>query len=342
MTWNKKQIYEFAKYIKTNKASATVKLDGKTYKLSSVVQILSSYILDNKKTSYENVTITPASNPTGDTINVDIIKKDYLDMTERCYNYCKTNKKAPNYITYKTKKVHYKLFAYAIAKIVVWMNANDNQYPHYVTVNSKDISTSTTTSTSTSTNNCTNPYTSTPHLLSSGCNNLGQCTGYYCGPHALMQCIYKLTGKKINESTLAGWAGTTTQGTGHPGLSTALAKFNKNYGYNLKFTWKNFSDLGKTDTERALTLAKLMCKKDTAIFWHEQYRYGEGNNGKGWGHYSLANKYNSNDKTFSVMNSLGNKCTSTSYCGYLGSRSLTRQKKYWSAISQPSIAIITK
>ena len=69
---------------------------------------------------------------------------------------------------------------------------------------------------------------------------MGQCTGYYCACNSLQQCFYRLTGIKVAESTIASVAGTTTSGTDHAGINTAVAWFNKKYGKNIKITFFNF------------------------------------------------------------------------------------------------------
>ncbi|MBQ9475472.1 MAG: BACON domain-containing protein, partial [Bacteroidales bacterium] len=55
-----------------------------------------------------------------------------------------------------------------------------------------------------------NPYTQKGIHTNQGAGYLGQKTGYTCGPHSIMQCIYKMTGKDLSEMTIASWAGTTS------------------------------------------------------------------------------------------------------------------------------------
>ncbi len=176
---------------------------------------------------------------------------------------------------------------------------------------------------------CTNPYSSSPFHTKSGGGYLGQKTGYSCGPHALMQAYYNLTGIDVSEATLMDVCGTTTSGTSHQGLATGLAYLNRKYGTNVTMEWKDFSDVGYTK------LGELLCDSDSSIFWHELYR-------NQWGHYSLANKVNTSSSLFNVLNSLGNKCGSPAYCGYQETRGFSTQKSYWNGISQKSICILRK
>ena len=163
-----------------------------------------------------------------------------------------------------------------------------------------------------------------PYLTSQGGGKLGQRTGYTCGPHSLMQCIYRLTGVELSDMALASVCGTTTSGTGHSGLETGLAWFNRQYGYNLKMTWKNFSEVGFDGLQKAY--------ENGAVFCHLLYR-------NRYGHYEVPLTSNSNP--MKILNSLGDSCGG-GYCGYIESRSQSTQQSYINGISQKSICIITR
>ena len=210
----------------------------------------------------------------------------------------------------------------------------------------------TTASTSTSSkpktttkSNCTNPYTSSPHYTTTGCNKLGQCTGYYCAPHSIHQAIKKFGITQFSEKQIAIWAGTTTAGTGHPGINTALAKISKESGVKLKVQWKNFSDMGTSDKERFDNIGKLMCKANTALIWHIVYiNGGESTSGKQFGHYECIDKINTITKYVRALNSLGVKNNDGSYQGRLQDRPYTVQAYFArnTAGGQPALCIITK
>ena len=72
-------------------------------------------------------------------------------------------------------------------------------------------------------------------MTNEGCAGMGQCTGYTCGPNSLQQMFYRLTGIKVSESAIAEAAGTTTDGTDHEGLNTAVQWFNKKYKKNVEY-----------------------------------------------------------------------------------------------------------
>lgn len=161
-----------------------------------------------------------------------------------------------------------------------------------------------------------------PYITTPGGGKLGQKTGYSCGPHSLMQCIYRLTGIELSESELMAVCGTTRNGTSHQGLETGLAWFNRKYGYNLKMTWKNKSELTWKEIQWYMEHA--------AMLFHLCYKYK-------YGHYEIAENTN-----LKVLNSLGNYCNYPAYCGYIENRSRATQEAYIAGISQKSVCIITR
>ena len=168
-------------------------------------------------------------------------------------------------------------------------------------------------------------YTLNRYMRTKGCSGMGQCTGYYCACNSVQQAIYRLTGKQISEYTLAQVGGTTTSGTGHEGINTMIYWFNKNYGYNLKIQWKNFSEVGYTKLQEYINKG--------AVFFHLLYR-------NQWGHYEVPVSVNGNNIT--VLNSLGSSCGGSTYCGYEETRTLATQSSYIAGISQKSLCIITR
>ena len=176
-------------------------------------------------------------------------------------------------------------------------------------------------------------YQSRNHWISQGCNRLGQCNSSNCGPHGIHQCNSKKDLDKHSELNIASMAGTTSSGTSHQGLETALAKIASSYNIKINVTWKNFSDLGKSRFERWTALGKLIEQQNIGVIVHNLYR-------NRYGHYEVIKQINTNNNTCIVLNSLGNKCTSTAYCGYLETRSFSTFESYMSGISQKSICII--
>lgn len=177
-------------------------------------------------------------------------------------------------------------------------------------------------------------YHSGPHWVGKGCNKLGQCTGYYCAVHCFRQCNSKMNIDSFYEKTLAGWAGTTTAGTSHYGIETAVAKVSKSIGRKINVQWKNFSDMGDSVNARFKAIGELIIKPNVDVIFHVLYR-------NRYGHYETIKSINTNNRTIVVLNSLGSKCSSPAYCGYLETRSYDTMASYLRGISQKSICILT-
>ena len=315
-------------YVEKNKKfPSTVTVGKNKYTYGQVAYIL-SYAINNIGKSVEVFTVKNSAKATGDSINENLTKDDYKDVAKRVAKYIKTNKQCPNYVSTKKskKKLRPRVFIYMMARIIVWYYNHNKSFPNYANANSGYFTSSSSSSTVKKTNNGLNAY-----MTTQGCAGMGQCTGYYCACNSLQQCFYRLTSIKVPESTIASVAGTTTAGTDHYGIETAVAWFNKKYGKNIKITWKNFSDLGSSDAERWKTLQSHINKG--AVFVHLLYR-------NQWGHYEVPKDVSSD--TLKILNSLGSSCGGASYCGYIENRSRSTQKSYIQGISQKSIAILTK
>ena len=361
VTIPKKQILKEASEIKSfveknKKLPKYATINNVQLSMAQYTYILSKQVSNIRLDKVEKLSIKEANNPTGKLIKENVLMDDYIDMASRVSRYIENNKQIPNFCNTKRSKisVRFELYVYCFAKILDFYNKN-NTLPKYCLFNSNDLKntqttttkTKKTTSTSTSTpkkttkkSNCTNPYTSTPHYLEKGCNKLGQCTGYFCGPHSIHQCLKKLSITKFDESTLAKYCGTTTSGTSHDGINTCLAKVSKEIKKPIKVTWKNFSDLGSTREERFLALGKLMCKDNVAILLHIGYQgSGYSASGKIFGHYECLDKIDTSKKIVRALNSLGNKC-GTGYCGHTQERQYSLQAHYISNKNQKSICII--
>ena len=326
---SKKNILKIAekvkKYVEENhKIPSTVTVDGVKYTWPQVWYILSWATINLNKDLDKVPNVKACSNATGDTINEKIKPDDYKDQAKRIVKYIKEKGKAPNYVTSKSKKkIRPKVSLYANARIVVWYY-NHHILPNYCTYDSNAFKAKTKTKTTTKTTTTKKKH---GHSTISGCDNRGQNTSYYCGCHSLQEVFRNLTGKVVKQSTIASVAGTTTSGTDHQGLSTAVAWFNKKYGFNLKVEWKNFSDLGWKGLEKLIKSDN----KDFVI--HNLYR-------NQWGHYEVVNSISGSN--VKVQNSLGSSCSNGCYCGYVEDRSTSVFRSYISGISQKSIMVITR
>lgn len=338
-----KDIYTLAKNVKAGveknkKLDSSFGIGNVSYTNAEVPYIL-SYAINNLKSdcTIPSGIKAPSTFTNGNSINEDIYPDDLKDQAKRIVEYIKKNGQVPVYVTtVKSKKqVSVQMFTYAFAKTLVWYSNNKSVLPNYTNYNTSVFSTNTTSTVSTSTSTTSSSTTSTnglyAYITSQGCSGMGQCTGYYCACNSLQQCFYRLTGIKVAESTIASVAGTTTAGTDHQGINTAVAWFNKKYNKNIKITWKSFSDLGSSTDARWKALQSYIDKG--AVFCHLLYR-------NKYGHYEVPKSVGSS--SLQILNSLGDKCSSPAYCGYIETRSKSNQLSYINGISQKSIAILTK
>lgn len=318
-TINNNNAYRMAQDIKNHVEAGktglpgTLSYDGVTYNWHEMMYIMPYMVKNPFANTCEIGTLTrPSDAWKGDNINEQVSKSDFTKQAENIVNYISKNKTIPNYVTtIKSKlKVNANHYTYCMAKILVWFKNHDRVMPAQCLYRSSDVRRS------------IGKY---GHATKSGCDNMGQNNGYYCGCHSLQEVFRNLTGIVVPQRTIAGWAGTTTSGTGHSGMDTAVAKFNKTYGKNLKVQWKNFSDLGWNGIKNIVNSTNQDC------IIHNLYR-------NQWGHYEVVNAVNSN---ITVQNSLGNTCSQGCYCGYIEYRSQATFRQYISGISQKSVMVIT-
>ena len=318
-------------YAETNKTiPAIITVNNKKYSYGQVAYIL-SYAINNIKKPAQVFTVNNAPKPAGQKVNENILASDYKDVAKRTATFIESKKTCPNYVaTKKSKtKLHPKTLIYMLARIIVYYYSKKTM-PKAANANSSLFESTKTTTKSSTKASAQSTIKLKAYLTDEGCSGMGQCTGYYCGCNSLQQCFYRLTGIHVSESTIASVAGTTTDGTDHDGLNTAVAWFNNKYNKNIKITWKNFSDLGSSNTARWNALQSYINKG--AVFCHIMYR-------NQWGHYEVP--YKVRDDDLLILNSLGDSCGSGTYCGYIETRSKSSQYSYISGISQKSIAILT-
>ncbi len=309
------------KYVDEHKKlPSSVTVNGKKYTWPQVWYVL-SYAVNNlgkSLTSVPNVKSSIKAN--GNVINEKVYPSDFKDQSKRVVQYIKQNGQVPNYVrTVKSKKrVRPRVSIDALARILVYYYSHKNTLPDYCNYNSSRFS------------SAKSKY---GHATKSGCDNMGQNNGVYCGPHSMQECIRNLTGKVISQSTLASWAGTGSGGTDHQGLETAIAKAAKQLNVKLTCKWYSFSELGWDG------IKKILASQNQDCVIHNLYRYKPGVYG-GDGHYEVVNAVN--DSNINVQNSLGNRSCNDCYCGYIEYRSKSDFETYISGISQKSVLVITR
>lgn len=154
--------------------------------------------------------------------------------------------------------------------------------------------------------------------------NLAQITDYDCGPNSIKLCIYNLIQKLLNNRDLMNYCGTTTAGTGHPGLEKGISKSGSVLGVKFRVDWYNLSDVGWD------WIGKRCKDPKTAVFLHLLYK-------NLYGHYENVFGVNPKTKTVGISNSLSDGVRR----GWLEYRSFSTCESYMRGISQKSVCIIT-
>ena len=351
-----KEAKEIKKYIEKNKKLPNYcTINNHQYSVYTTAYLISRVINNLNAESFNLKAINKSNQGFSAKLSETCSKTTYLDMIARFNEYCSKNTRVPAYVVTIRNKADFTTFVYACSKILVYYD-NHKTLPgtclfssSYVDVSENDSAKtknnqSTSTSHSKKTSGKTKIYTSRPHLLTTA-EDLGQKFPYSCGANLLQQLLKKLLGVTIPETTLMSWAGTTTAGTSHSGLETAIAIAAKKYKVNLQVTWKNFSDMGKTIDERFEAVGKLMSRPDTAVGWHIGYQdSGEKATGTIIGHYEEADKIDTLNKRIRALNSLGYKLNANAYQGHLQWRPYSLQAHYAANTpgGQPALMIVTK
>ena len=267
-----------------------------------------------------------ASNPQGQEWKGNIKQEEYKAMAKQVISFVNKNNKMKDFVSFVRKgttiKLETKVYVYLFARIVRYYEVK-HKLPKEMALDTSVFKVK-----------CKSPFISSPHWTEYGAGYLGQINPYNCGPHSIRQSIKKF-GINISESTLASWAGTTTSGTDHEGINTAIAKAAKEAGVKIDVEWVNFSSLGFK------ALGELLCQPNVAAFLHILYS-GAGeyyDPDDECGHYEYCNRVNTATKYVQALNSLGSR-DGYGYYGHLQDRSFNLQERYISGISQKSVCIL--
>ena len=87
-------------------------------------------ILNPKKNIKKIGSFAKAPKPAGDYISNQIYKEDYIDVCKRLVKFVEKNKRLPNYVYWKGKKIRTRDYAYNLSKIVVYY-ADHKELPNY-------------------------------------------------------------------------------------------------------------------------------------------------------------------------------------------------------------------
>lgn len=297
------------------KSKKIIKYTRKNYQLppnmdkASTLYLLARAVNDidkNKKVIRVKTTKVAKTKP----VKITLKKNEYKLMANYIVTYMNEHKTNPTTVPLPKNEMSVNLAVYVFAKIIYSYSKN-KKLPKKITCDSSIF---------------VKPKKKFGRSTQTGCDNRGQNTGYFCACHMAQEIVRNLTGIVVKQSTIASVMGTTTSGTGHPGINTFFAWFNKTYNQNLKVEWFNFGDLGWSGIKKILESNN----KDCGL--HELYR-------RQWGHYTNFDKVY--DGSIDVHNSLGSKCNYGCYCGYTENRTKNEAESYLKGISQKSVLVVT-
>jgi hypothetical protein len=206
----------------------------------------------------------------------------FKDLQERCNQWRKTKGKNPNYLYIISQSNTNKKRPQAVGD-----NIQPNQNGWYLSQRYK-----------------TQP------------NAIKQENNHYCGPNAIQQLFYEISGKWYSENKIAKIAGTTQNGTDHQGINKAITTLAKENNLKITITWKYFSDIGYKQ------LAQIVKDIKTGSLQHLHYK-------NKYGHYEEILGVNNKTGKLLIANSLSG--------GWLEYRNQTTNTQWLNGITQPSI-----
>jgi hypothetical protein len=214
----------------------------------------------------------------------------YQDACERILRYNVINKKMPTSVLVDGEKISQADYTDAIKRVQAYIESNGK--PKTVRMGTAVTSTSVTPP---KIQVQTGVYVSPKWK-----HNMDQDTKYYCAPFVDAQILYELYGIDVAEKYLAEQAGTTTSGTGHPGIISAVTIGAAKYGHSVQASFQNFSDTGWK------LLGEMVADPNIGIGLHVLYR-----NHIGWGHYMYPVLIDLNKKIITCIDSLNDADTIT-------------------------------
>jgi hypothetical protein len=158
---------------------------------------------------------------------------------------------------------------------------------------------------------------------------LAQVTDYTCGPHTIVKSVYDFVDTEYSEMSFATNYGYVigTDGTSPSQLTGIYKNVANNKGFNVKFTWYYFSEIGWDGIRSAVA------DSNKNVIIHDLYK-------NTWGHYEFILNVNTNDNTIRLDNSL--PATSQPNGGHVEDRSFDTMKSYMNGISGPSVLVVER
>lgn len=127
-------------YEKNGKLPNTVTAGGVTFTLPEFLYLMSQAIYQLGSSSTKAITyiigVSSASSPSGDSINANLMKADYLTTAKNVATFIKTYNQAPNYASSPLGKISYSELVDAFSRVLAYYGNNDKTLPNYVAIKS--------------------------------------------------------------------------------------------------------------------------------------------------------------------------------------------------------------
>ena len=130
-------VYTFAEIVKSARLCKKSVENNQKLKVSVKWGYYYAKAILNPNKNIKTIPLDVAPKPHGDYISNQISKKDYLDCCKRIVAFIEKNKKMPNYVTWKSKKIRTRDYVYNLAKILVWYADHKNTLPAMNNINTK-------------------------------------------------------------------------------------------------------------------------------------------------------------------------------------------------------------
>ena len=125
-------------YASNKKLPTTVTVAGNSYTMPEFLYLMSQaiYQLGNSNTNPISSIdgVKSASSPSGDDINAQLNRTNYVTVAKNVANYIKSNNQAPNYASSAVGKISYTVLGDAFSRILAFYKNNDKYLPNYVTI----------------------------------------------------------------------------------------------------------------------------------------------------------------------------------------------------------------
>jgi hypothetical protein len=132
-------------FVESNKRLPSyVTVSGKQISMSEFLYLLVSSVLQvNQGTSAPITfkTLGEAPSPSGDIVNANINKSEYLDVAKKLKTFMESYNRAPNYSVFSVGKVNFNYMVYSFSKIMDFYNTN-GRLPNYAILDTKTLSSS--------------------------------------------------------------------------------------------------------------------------------------------------------------------------------------------------------